>query len=151
MAPLKLESGRLQLVRMIEAHHPQGSPKNRVTIVFDGQPGMASPPVSESVKVIFTSDETADEKIKRMVQSSAQKQAVVVSDDRDLRYYVRALGASVMTVKEFVKRLRPGGRSEKPAVPPGKQISKTLEYEITSELEKLWLRKDTQSGNGSRP
>lgn len=123
-----------------------------VTIVFDGQPDMASPPVSESVKVIFTSDETADEKIKRMVQaSSAQKQVVVVSDDRDLRYYVRALGASVMTVKEFVKRLQPDGKNEKPAVPPGKQISKTLEHEITSELEKLWLRKDPQSGNGSQP
>jgi len=119
-----------------------------VTVVFDGQAGLWSPPSHSPVKVIFTVDETADERIKNIVtQTKNKKQMVVVTNDRNIRYYVRALGASVVSVEDFISKLKPKGRPSpgtdktKDVRETTKVIPKTLEYKITSELEDLWLKK----------
>ena len=146
-----LKNGRESLVSIIEIYHPQGSRQNKVTIVFDGKPGIVygeiAPP-SATVRVVFTEDESADDKIRRMITiSNRKKQIVVVTDDKELRFSVRALGAGVLGVKEFlskIKRPQTSGSASKTknnSEEDEKHISKTLEYKITSEFERIWLNK----------
>lgn len=131
----KLEDQRMGLIRYIEAQAPQGN--NPVTIVFDGQVDVSSPPVrSAAVKVIYSKGESADDKIKKIVKASSRvKSIVVVTDDRDIQYAVRASGASVVSVGAFLKKksLSGGAKSEK--------IDRHTASEITAEFEDIWLKK----------
>lgn len=140
----KLEGGREGLIRFIDNYRPQGSRKNSVTVVFDGQAGVISPQVQRSIKVVFSQDESADDKIRSIVAKSLQKKnIVVVSDDKELRFSVRALGAKVLNVKDFLMQTRsvlvltPKGNVKKEEE---KNIPKTLEHKITDELKKIWLK-----------
>lgn len=138
----KLKETREKLIRLIETKQPQGSLKNRITVVFDGQPDVGGYPYAPtSVKVIFTSGESADEKIKRIVDEDEQKKSiVVVTDDRAIQYHVRALGAKVLGVGEFVSKIKPSqGKAKRENK---KAISKTLEHKINTELEEIWLRQN---------
>ena len=135
----KLEDHRQHLIQWIESCRPQGSLRNAVTIVFDGKTdvwgGMGSG--SASVRVFFAHGQSADEKIIRMVEEAAHKKnVVVVTDDRSLKYAVRALGAKVSGVQTFLGQgsSAPAGRVES-----GKNISKISEHKITSELTEIWL------------
>jgi len=81
----KLEDRRRHLVRFIEQHAPQGSPNNRVTIVFDGDLDIFGGMTSTTAKIIFSQGESADDKIKRIVsQAENVKNVVVVSDDMEM-------------------------------------------------------------------
>jgi predicted RNA-binding protein with PIN domain len=153
----KLEDRRLGFVRFIEQHAPQGSANNRVTIVFDGQEDIWGGMASSTAEVVFSRGESADEKIKKIVAGSAHaKSIVVVSDDRDIQYAVRALGARAVGVKEFLNQARASGRkkfsaptdlkeTKRGAPKPGareteKYIPRTDEFNITAEFEKIWLK-----------
>lgn len=135
----KLEDQRRHLIQWVGSRAPQGSLRNTVTIVFDGRTDVWSPGTSSSVRVVFSQGETADEKIIRMVEEAAHKKnVVVVTDDRALQYSVRALGAKVSGVQAFL------GRGVSAHVSPSeseKNISKTLEHKITSELTQVWIEK----------
>lgn len=145
LANKRLEEGRQALVTLIERHRPQGSLRNSVTIVFDGQPGMYGIPVVSEVKVVFTEYESADDLIKERVQGSKNKKdIIVVTDDRQLLLYVRNLGAGVMSVREFTsKSILNNSRGSKPGKPveKGKIISSSFEHLVNQELEQLWLTK----------
>ena len=146
LAEKPLQAGRETLIQWIELYRPQGSPHNSVTIVFDGRPGMIDYPRSSSLKVLFTEEESADDKIKRMVHRSANpKTVVVVTNDKDIRLHVRPLGAKILTVEEFLAQFkRPTAAASRPREPGKKEdekyISQTSEFKITSEFERLWLR-----------
>lgn len=146
----RLEDGRHQLARFIELRRPQGSSRNPVTIVFDGKAGHWSGPDASGVKVVFTEGETADTRIVRMVsQAPNKKSVVVVTDDREVQYAARALGAQVSGVREFLGRVlkssakMKGGKKESGSSQERgaqeKHISQTLAHTITSEFEKIWL------------
>ncbi len=142
----KLEDERQYLVYLIELNQPQGSLKNQVTIVFDGRSGFWSGPSSSSVRIIFSDTESADNKIKKIIaESFTPKNFVVITDDRDIRYAVRAMGAALMSVKDFLKKIEPSAKKAVRGSSQGsganKNISKTLEFKITSELEQIWLKK----------
>ena len=138
------EDGRASLVKIIETEHPQGS--NRVTIIFDGWPGRIDTPNTVSVEVIFSCDASADDRIKKIIAEAANKKSfVVVTDDRDIQYYVRSLGAKVVKVSEFLSQRKShqdkrysGQQSDDKQT---KVIPLTLQEKITSELEKIWLGK----------
>ena len=146
---LKLEEQRNALIRAIEVHQPQGSLRNRVTVIFDGQKDIYGGKVETTqVEVIFARDETADAKIKELVAQSLQKKNMcVVTDDRDLQISVGHLGAQCVAVQSFLSKCREQVSSSKkqPYSAPndnGKNISKTDEHKITSELSRIWLEKD---------
>ncbi len=108
---------------------------------------MWGPASFSTVKVIFTSGESADEKIKEIVsQAQNKKQIVVVTDDRAIQYYVRSLGAAVMSVADFLAKFNsPYGKVKMALESLGpvestKGIPKALEYQITAELARLWLK-----------
>jgi predicted RNA-binding protein with PIN domain len=136
-----LEDQRNQLVRYIEQNRPQGSLENQVTIVFDGRSDVFGYASSSFVKVVFSKDEAADEKIKRLVYESERKRnIVVVTNDREIQYSVRAAGAKAVKVEEFFGGAKKSGPQQKEKR-SSKNISKTLEFKITDELEKIWLKK----------
>src|SRR3989338_5991790 len=86
-----LEEQRQKLIAYIEQLRPQGSPSNQVTIVFDGQPQMMQSLMRSPVKVTFSQNESADDKIKKLVyEAGNKKNIVVVTNDRDIQYAVRA-------------------------------------------------------------
>ena len=146
LADQRLEEGRAGLLRWIDINRPHGSANNRVTVVFDGKAEHFSASFAGIARVVFSSNESADDRIKAMVEKSASKSTVVVvSDDKGITLYVRSLGARTMGVKEFAPGLfvPPSGSMSKgrgrPGAPdPGKYISLTKSDEIDKELRKIW-------------
>lgn len=146
-AVLKLEAGRLALLKLIESRKLQGSDSNPVTVVFDGQLGHTEERYSAGINVVFTSVETADDWIKRFVEDSqTPKSIVVVTDDREIRYFVRALGAALMGTREFLEgrgsRRREADRARKlkRVQNDKKNIPSVVEDKITSEMSQVWLK-----------
>ncbi len=146
---LSLQEQREFLISWIERQRPQGSLRNTVTVVFDGQSGMWGGSLSnQQMKVMFSSDgQTADDLIKRLVEEADHKKnIIVVTDDRAIQYAVRASGAKVLAVKEFFAKttsLKSQSRQKSSSIDQSKpkNISKTVESEINSELTKIWLNK----------
>src|SRR5690242_6830300 len=101
-----LDEQRRILIVLIELQHPQGSLRNKVTLVFDGRPGLGGVPPSSLVKVIFTWENSADEKINDILQQAqTPRNFVVVTDDRAVQYAAKSFGATVCPVSEFISRL----------------------------------------------
>ena len=143
------EESRAAFVRLIDIERPQGSLNNEVIVVFDGQPGVYGRIESSTVKTVFSQYGSADDLIKKLVgQSANKKQIIVVTDDRELLLYVRAMGASIMPVREFIRLLKPSAAGSKRTQKASsikvdsKKISYTAEHQITQEMEKIWLNKD---------
>ncbi|MBI4310074.1 MAG: NYN domain-containing protein [Candidatus Omnitrophica bacterium] len=141
-----LEDRRLRLLAWLNIVRPQGSARNAVTVVFDGDPRYFGRPPCGCARVIFTAGESADDCLKRMVERSpAKKKLVVVSDDKDIKLYARALGAGVLGVGEFAADLV-RRRDKKTKTRPvsvkgaeGKHISLTQAQKINKEFERIWL------------
>ena len=62
-------------------------------------------------------------------------EVVVVSDDREIRDAVKKFGARVCRTADFLKTKKK--QTDQEGV---KDISYTLQHEITEELRKLWLK-----------
>ena len=144
-----LEDGRAWLIRFIQDNRPQGSPRNSVTVVFDGQEGISFPDFSAGVHVVFSRGESADDVIKRSVEEApSPRDIVLVTDDRDLLYFCRTLGAEIWSVSRFLaqgqktgERHRTGiARSRSPKT-EGKTILRVFEDKVNRELKDLWLKK----------
>ena len=147
LALRKLESGREGLVSLLEIYRPQGNKNNPVTIVFDGKVGLAYRPQSSTVKILFSENESADDRIRHIVSNLARKkQTIVVTDDRELQASIRILGAQVLAVKDFLAQTKrdefmpPSQKIQKKKKEEEKHISKTLEYTINDEFSKIWLK-----------
>lgn len=132
------------MLNWISGYSPQGSSNNGVTVIFDGKEEFFGSHQSGSIKVIFSKGESADDLIKKMVeQYPFKKNVVVVSNDKDITLYVRALGAKVLSVKEFTVSL-----SKKPATPvkkgssSSKYISLTDQAKINKEFERIWIKEN---------
>ncbi len=136
---VKLRNDRLGLLWFLLEKRPQGSPRNRVTVVFDGFDDPENPTRAKPLEVVFSGSRKADDIIVSMVQRSPRPRSiVVVTDDREIRLRVKDTGASVTSVKAFVSRAvaeRPRTKrrpEEKPD--PGSSSGRA----ITDELEKEW-------------
>ena len=133
---LSLEDGRRGLIRWIETQRPQGSVNNTLTVVFDGNPDFFGASPGGATRVIFANG-SADDKIKRMVEEDHQRRScVVVSDDKDIVLYTRALGARVMSVRAFTHAQRTFGAHQR----EGKYISLSRQEKINKELSAIWLK-----------
>ena len=106
--------------------------------MFDGQPGITSGVYALTPKVLFTENETADEAIKKIVEKSdLKKNIVIVTDDKEIQFYVRQLGAKVLSVEGFFLR-----KADKRKVYFRRSITNTEEYQINQELKEVWFKKD---------
>ncbi len=138
-----IDSQRHRLIDFIWKRRPHGSWRNKVTIVFDGTPGLGRGRYESfsGVDVIFSINESADDRIKRIVEHAINKKNIfVVTDDRGIRYAVRALGAKVLGVKEFLLMGHHGHKNKKDISGfDFKDIPKNVRASITSELKRIWL------------
>lgn len=145
---LSLEDGRAKLIRFVRDRQPQGSPRNAITIVFDGQEGVCSFDFLGQSGVIFSKGETADDLIKRMVEeSSAPRDIVLVTDDRDLLYFCRTQGAEIWSVARFLAHGEKAAQKAGTGIAPrgtsgndGKTIPKVFEDRVNRELKDVWLK-----------
>lgn len=140
-----------RLLQFLKSGRFTGSPNNRVVVVFDGHD---NPDVSgeREYEIVFSGPRSADDVIKdRVTKSKNRSQIVVVSDDKGITSFVRAEGARVKSIEEFIKN---SGRCIKPLADDEKEISYEARRKITEELERLWVkeppynfRKKTNPGN----
>jgi predicted RNA-binding protein with PIN domain len=140
----KIRNRHIFLLEFIWVKKLCGSPKNRIIVVFDGYPP-ASPLRQSHVNldVIFAKNETADERIKRMVEKSGSpKNIVVVSDDKEIKFFVKSIGAQHMSVEEFIRGKETEGFLKRKDIAIS-DLKPELTYsqirEINQELKKIWL------------
>lgn len=136
-----LKDARDDLLRFITDKKPSGSANHKVTVVFDGKNDVNfSCTDNKRVEIIFTHNHSADNRIKKMVEKSKNpKRIVVVSDDRELQFFIKSCGAHAMTVAEFIDK-----RNPPPKIPQDSTPKIELSYQeiakINRELAKLWLK-----------
>jgi len=116
-----------------------GSKNNKVTIVFDGREDVFVSKKYVGVEVIFTKGETADEKIKRIMEKSLDKKnLVVISNDNEVKYFAKIRGIKTMEAEEILAKLK----EKRISLEENKIRPDTLEgIKITKELEEIWLKK----------
>jgi predicted RNA-binding protein with PIN domain len=134
-------SPAVSLIQCIRNNRLCGSMKNRVTIVFDGYPTMSNPqqPLSDC-EVVFSQDESADDRIRFMVEHIANpKIVIVITDDRSVQFHAKAAGAAVCGVEEFItsKEASAAVKRQKADLKP--ELSTLDAARINNELRKLWL------------
>lgn len=93
------------------------------------------------ITVIFSRKVSADEKINLLIEETANRKIIiVVSDDREIQYSVKSLGAQVLGVDEFfaAAQNRPvnTGKSE----PAKTELNFSQMQKINEELRRLWLK-----------
>ncbi len=151
LADRTLEGGREGLIRFIRDLSPQGSHRNAVTVVFDGQEGVCSPSMSTDVRIVFSRGCSADDVIRDHVENAPDpRQIICVTDDRDLAIACRHRGAQTWGVDEFVAAGRKSAAGRPGAGPKSarreddgtKVVSQKAALKIDQELLALWLRKN---------
>jgi predicted RNA-binding protein with PIN domain len=117
-----------------------GSAKNKITLVFDGWPPPSRAARSEhaGMEIVFSLDATADARIRSMLEKAANvKTTVVVSDDREIKFFASSAGARYLSIEEFLKDNQQKPKNEE-AVKP--ELTYTQMLEINRELAKKWLK-----------
>lgn len=130
-------------IRFLEEKRLFGSRNNRVIVIFDGKEDVFVMKEYSEIKVIFTKGETADEKIKKMIEKSMDKKnLVVISNDNEIKYFAKIQGVKTMSAEEILAKII---RKKKEIEEDKKIVPETLEgIRITKELEKIWLRKEKE-------
>lgn len=134
-----LRDARCELVRFITEKKPCGSVNNSATVVFDGANHVNFPQTkNKGVEVLFTHNHSADQQIKKMVSESRNpKRIVVVSDDREIQFFIKSCGAHAMSTLEFIRKGSPAQKIPKDT--PKIELSHLQVANINSELAKIWL------------
>ncbi|MBU3959148.1 MAG: NYN domain-containing protein [Candidatus Omnitrophica bacterium] len=132
---------RIVFLELIRTKRLCGSPKNKVTVVFDGYANIPELKRDHSdIDVIFSREETADEKIKKLIERCDKPGNIaVVSDDKEIKFFARALGSRSVSVEEFIRpRENSPGIEEKDILKPELTYSQILR--INQELKEVWLK-----------
>jgi|TARA_B100000315_G_C14543613_1_gene572141 predicted RNA-binding protein with PIN domain len=123
------------LIDYIRRRRLTGSKNNRVIIVFDGNMVSDIKRKESGFEVFFSGQGSADEIIKSKVSATKGKsEIIVVTDDRQIRDFILREGARALHVREFLK-----SKTKKKEDHHTKDISYSLQQEITEELRKTWL------------
>lgn len=109
-------------------------------MVFDGEEGPTPARFREKgIKVIFSGEESADDYIKRQVKRSKNPHKItVVTDDREIRDFVKLHGSKLLSTKEMKEILFP---EKAPILPPAEEKpspSSAKGRKINAELRKVW-------------
>ena len=145
----KIKDSRFALLEFIKYKRLCGSPKNKITVVFDGFPKISEEKNWDAeINVIFSRQDSADERIKRIVENSGDfKNIVVVSDDKEIRFFVKSVGARARGVEEFINpanlaqaRIKRKGRLKDEGDLAGLELTFSQRQKINEELKKIWLK-----------
>lgn len=126
----------LELIHYIRNNKLTGSKNNRVLIVFDGKANLDAAREKGDFEIFFSQEQSADDLIKiKLSKFKRTSEVVVVSDDREIRDAAKKFGARVCRTGDFLKTKKKQTDQE-----GAKDISYTLQREITEELRKIWLK-----------
>ncbi len=141
----KMRNLHLALLELIKDKRLCGSAKNQVTVVFDGYCAeFESRCPDRQIQVIFSQEESADERIKKIIDTAGNlRDIVVVSEDKEISSFAKYAGCKTMGVAEFMGRLAVSDEKKK-INSKEKDLSKQdLNYsqinKINEELKKIWL------------
>jgi hypothetical protein len=109
-------------------------------VVFDGYPDSALNGLSSNnLNIIFSCDQSADEKIRKILElSDNNKNTVVVSDDREIIFFAKGYRARALSVEEFILSKINGRRTDSDSAE--RKVSFSAIHKINEELRKLWLK-----------
>lgn len=128
---------RQELIFFIRSKRLTGSGRNRVTVVFDGNAPLSHTLGDKQFEVVFSGSRSADDIIKKKAKEySRNANVVVVTDDREIIQDIRSSGIRYSRVDDFLAKAK-GNKILKQET---KNISYTLQREITEELRKIWLK-----------
>jgi predicted RNA-binding protein with PIN domain len=135
-ADIPRKQQREKFLRFLDEERPTGSERNLVTVVLDGYSVDLEKLRWSLLQVIFSGDRDADTVIKEKVDALPHpRSAIVVTNDRDIRNWVRRKGAKVMSCEDFLKL----GQSKKTSVKkPPDSLDPETAHHINTELERLW-------------
>ena len=141
----KLKDAREALLRFIDKYRPQGSPKNKITVVFDGKDNFLNFPSQFDTHIVFTKGESADDYIKSFVDRSRNpKNLRIVSNDKDLVLYCRSAGSSIISVDIFIKSCCNKKNLRKRKTEGFFELTFLERKKINEELSKIWLKKSNK-------
>lgn len=94
-----------KLTYMIDRHF--ANKKVDIFLYFDG---FAGEKINVSkIKIVFSGGSTADEKIKKQIESEKNKRTlVIVSSDNEIRNFAKVCGCEILSSEEFGKELLKG-------------------------------------------
>jgi len=143
--PKKIKDERQALIELISNRRLCGSLKNKVIIVFDGNPSRQEQSKAyANINIVFTRHQSADVWIKRLVESKTNpKDIVVVSDDKEIGFFVKSTGARVIGVEEFISRkkeLPARQRTDIDTLTIKPELTHSQIQKINQELRKIWLK-----------
>lgn len=90
-----------------------------------------------NIKVIFSRNESADLRIKKIAELvSNPKNLIVVSDDKEISIFIKSCGAKSISVEEFL-----GSKDKAGKLLPlsEEELTYSQMHKINEELKKLWL------------
>ena len=139
-SPKRYSDSRVNLIEFIRQKRLCGSENNKIWVVFDGYVDSALENLNESnLKIIFSCDQSADERIRRILElSDNAKNVVVVSDDKEIIFFAKGYRARAVSVEEFI-----GSKDGPQRVNQDSGESKigfSAMHKINEELRKLWLK-----------
>ena len=139
----KTKEQKHELLNYIKREGLGGSLKNKITVVYDGYPPHEfnqDKAFTHQIEVIFSRNISADDKIKKIVEESAmRKNIVVVSDDKEVRFIAKSLGAKCAGVEDFIC-LESKSQRESKRETLKHELSYSQMHRINQELRKLWLK-----------
>ena len=141
LANKKIQDPKAALLEFIKINRLTGSLKNKITLVFDGYPDASGKSRDNAdIEIIFSRHESADERIKRIVEASGRrKNIIVVSDDREIKFCVKATGAFCLGVEEFTRlKVRPAHLQKTDTRKT--ELSYSQIQKINQEFKKIWLK-----------
>jgi predicted RNA-binding protein with PIN domain len=78
--------------------------KARVTIHFDGFENLPIKP--KNSKIVYSDSKSADEKIKKQIELTAnRKNLVVITSDNNIQEFARVCSCSIMKSEEFIRTI----------------------------------------------
>jgi len=116
-----------------------GSLNNRVWVIFDGYQDRSTDNLDEpNFKVIYSRGESADNRIKKIIElTSNPKNVKVVSDDKEIKFFVKSCKARSVSVEEFLCVKDKLASKEAALLKP--EITYSQMHKINEELKKIWL------------
>ncbi len=129
---------RRGFLRFLHRHPVTFSKKNRIIVVFDGQRNPDIILEFPSFEVVFSGEETADKRIDRILSRLRPSSGVVVSDDREVKFYAKKAGIRPVGVDEFISWMSQERGQE---LDDEKDLRGEEIAEINEELYRLWVKK----------
>jgi predicted RNA-binding protein with PIN domain len=138
--PKKYSDSRAYLIELIKSRSLCGSSNNLIWVVFDGYPQEGLKNLEKiRLRIVFSIRQSADEKIKRILElTDNPRNTIVVSDDKEVSYFARIMHAKAISVEEFIKGkafLKGKGYN-----PDEVKVNYTQMQRINKELKEIWLK-----------